>query len=225
MTPSAEQMANIVGSVGDILYRSSIIDDHAVSVFSRLRSDLNRQKGKASWSISVDRGQPITFSQCLDDKGESIIVPKIVSKGVVVRNTDGYPPFDALDIALEIEYEGGKPLTRWHIDKANEQADGFQDGPLFHVQMGGHHHNNRDEDLPIKRPRWNHPPLDIVLLCELVAANFFSEQWQELNKDPAWCDYISQCQKYCYTGYINKLQQALNTSSKTILGQFWANQP
>ncbi len=224
MIPSAEEMANIVWGVGEILHSSEIIDDHALSVFSKLKSDLNRQKGKTSWSINVDRGHPITFSQCLDDKGESIIVPKIISDYVVLKDSGGYPPFDVLDIALEIEYDDGRPLTRWHIDKANKQADRFQEGPLFHVQMGGHHHNNRGEDLPIKRPRWNHPPLDIVLFCELVAANFFPEKWQQINNDPAWCDHISQCQKYCYTGYIDKLQQALNTSSKTILGQFWANQ-
>lgn len=223
MIPSAKEMADIVSSVGEILYRSTIIDEHAVSVFSKLKSNLNSQKGKTSWSIKVNRGEPITFSQCLDDKGE-IIVPKIISDYVVVKDKTEYPPFDALDIALEIEYYDGRPLTRWHIDKANKQEKGFQEGPLFHVQMGGHHHNNRGEDLPIKRPRWNHPPLDIVLLCELVAANFFPERWQELNEDPTWRECVTQCQKYCYTGYINKLQQALNTSSKTILGQFWANQ-
>lgn len=221
--PSAEDMAEIIWSVGEKLLEARIIDDQAITAFSDMKSRLMGQKGENAWSISVDRGQPITFAKCLDDKGESIIIPKIVAKGITVKNnSEEYPPFDALDIALEIEYEGGAPLVRWHIDKANKSQAGYQDGPLFHIQLGGHHHDNRGNDLPIKKPRWNHPPLDIVLFCELVAANFFPDEWLKLREDPAWCEKISLCEKYCYEGYIAKLTNVLNTSSRTILGEFWA---
>lgn len=221
--PSAEDMADIVWSVGEKLLEAGIVDSQAMTAFSGLKAQLKGQKGNEKWSISVDRGLPIVFSKCLDERGD-LIVPKIVAEGISVNSAhSNHPPFDALDLALEVEYENGKPLVRWHIDRANFSGNAYQEGPLFHIQFGGHHHENRSLDLPIKIPRWNHPPLDIVLLCEVVAANFFPEEWMSLREDPSWCDYVSQCEKYCYTAYIDKFRNVLNTSSKTVLGQFWAS--
>lgn len=223
VVPLAEDMADIVWSVGEKLLESRIVDDQAMTAFSGLRAQLKKQKKSGCWSISVDRGQPIVFSKCLDENGE-LIVPKIVVEGITVNNTHAnQPPFDALDLALEVEYEDGKPLIRWHIDRANFSGNAYQEGPLFHIQFGGHHYGNRNLDLPIKTPRWNHPPLDIVLLCEVVAANFFPDEWMTLREDPVWCSYVSQCEKYCYTAYFDKFRNALNTSSKTVLSQFWAS--
>ena len=223
VAPFAEEMAGIVWSVGEKLLEAQIIDGQAMPAFASLRAQLMQQKQSSCWSVSVDRGQPIVFSKCFDEKRE-LIVPKIVAEGITVNNAHtNTPPFDALDLALEVEYDDGRPLTRWHIDRANSSGDSYQEGPLFHIQFGGHHHGNRDLDLPIKIPRWNHPPLDIVLLCEVVAANFFHDKWIALREDPGWCSNISQCEKYCYTSYIDKLRGVLDTSSKTVLNQFWAS--
>jgi len=221
--PIAEEMADIIWSVGEKLLEVKILDDQAMTAFSEMKARLKAQKGNGNWSISVDRGQPIVFSKCLDEKGE-LIVPKIVAEGITVNNAHAnHPPFDALDLALEVEYENGEPLARWHIDKANLTANGYQTGPLFHIQFGGRHHANRHHDLPIKIPRWNHPPLDIVLLCEVVAANFFPDEWMALRDDPSWCLHVSQCEKYCYSAYVDKFKNSLNTSTKTVLSQFWAS--
>lgn len=224
IVPTAEEMADIVMSIGNKLYDAQIIDDQSMSVISKIYSNLKSQKESNAWNIEVDRGQPIVFSQCIDDKGE-IIVPKVMAKGIKVNVLNSEcSPFETLDIALEVDYYGGEPLVRWHIDKANyNEQTGYQDGPLFHVQLGGHHHNNRQHDIPIKRPRWNYPPLDIVLFCELVAANFFPEQWAGLKDDPAWCENIKKCEIYCYKAYINKLENVVFKSRKTVLGEFWAS--
>lgn len=221
--PLAEEMADIIWSVGEKLLEADILEARSSSVLSRIRNSLKQQKDSKTWHIEIDRGEPIIFSQCLDDK-ENIIIPKIMARGVKVTDTNHeYPPFEALDISLEVDYHDNTPLVRWHIDKANRNlATGYQDGPLFHVQLGGHHHNNRQYDIPIKRPRWNYPPLDIVLFCDLVAANFFPEEWDKLKDDPTWCEKISICEKYCYEAYIEKLKNIVSISTKTVLGEFWA---
>ncbi len=160
------------------------------------------------------------------DKNDKWVVPAIVSDGIHIRQSEAaLPPFDKLDLALEVSDEADGPVARWHLDLANRKTgkeDEWQPGPLIHLQYGGHIHNARHLDHPLKVPRWCHPPMEVVLLCEVVAANFYERQWLELREDSNWCRSVSVFEQLCYTDYAAKLQSALATSTRTALNSMWA---
>lgn len=154
-----------------------------------------------------------------------MVFPVLMAKGITVTQDDRRtPPFDHLDIALEISDELNRPMARWHLDLANkDQDDVFQSGPLTHLQYGGHQHGDRAVDAPLKAPRWCHPPMELALFCEVIAANFYEEAWNALREDPAWCRAIGTFQRLCYTAYVEKIRASLSVSSSTALNVMWAN--
>ncbi|EFG9153109.1 hypothetical protein BL864_005564, partial [Escherichia coli] len=116
------------------------------------------------------------------------------------------------------------PVARWHVDLANsdEQSGSVQSGPLYHLQYGGHHHGHRHLDEKLKEPRWCHPPMDVALMCEVVAANFFADKWALLSQDKTWCKSIKVFERLCYTQYLEKLHASLSKHDTTALGCMWA---
>lgn len=224
MTVTAAEAGAAMTAVANKLLEAQIIAQEGYAVLSRVAGDIARRKTDLTWSIEVDRGQPILFQKIRDRSGV-IVSPALVAKGIVVIQDDRHtPPFDALDMALEISDELNRPLARWHLDLANKGDDGvFQSGPLTHLQYGGHHHGDRAADAPLKAPRWCHPPMELTLFCEVIAANFYEDAWAGLREDPAWCRAICISQRLCYTRYVEKIQTALSVSSSTALNVMWAS--
>lgn len=65
--------------------------------------------------------------------------------------------------------------------------------------------------------------MDLVLLLEVVTANFFEEKWLDLRDDIEWCRQIRVAQTLYFTHYHAKLQQSLVVSQGTFLGSVWAD--
>jgi hypothetical protein len=208
--------------VANKLLEHSILLPEGFAVMQRVAGEMKRIKG-GEWTIEVDRGNPIQFSPARD-KHDRAIRTSIVAAGIhVIQDDRKTPPFKALDVAIEITLEDEEPISRWHLDLANcDDAGNWQSGPLVHLQYGGHHHDARHLDHPLKVPRWCHPPLELALLSEVVAANFFEEAWLALRDDPNWCAAICLYQKLCFERYAEKLASTLSISSVTALSTMWA---
>jgi len=212
-----------MNAIATTLERHNIIEPEGYSVLSRLSRELQLGKAATTWSMEVDRGAPILFKRTKDEKSRWV-KPRIVAKGIEIEQGEGGSlPFRALDIALEVDDDSSQPLSRWHLDLANKPGGVPQSGPLTHLQFGGHHHGNRAQDHPLKVPRWCHPPMDVALLCEVVAANFYEEEWLELRDQPNWCQSISLFQRLCYTHYFESMTKILSMSSTTALRSMWAS--
>jgi hypothetical protein len=225
MTVTAAEAGEAMSAVATKLLEAQIVAPEGFSVLSRVASDVARRKTELTWSIEVDRGQPISFEKVRDRSG-IVVSPMLMAKGITVAQGDRHtPPFDQLDMALEISDEQNQPVARWHLDLANQGSDEeFQSGPLIHLQYGGHHHDDRSMDAPLKAPRWCHPPMELALVCEVVAANFYEELWAaKLREDPGWCRAIGTFQRLCYSVYVEKLRNCLSVSSSTALNVMWAN--
>lgn len=223
-TITAKAMGKALGTIAAKLDERGLITPNGFAALSGEALRLNRFKDSTTWSLEIDRYNPITFTETEDKNGASIF-PQIVCEGINVCYQDpSYPPFIAFDIAIEIFDSNEAPVARWHVDLANENDGEMQSGPLTHLQYGGHVANHRDKDHPLKVPRWNHPPMDLILLCEVTAANFYPEKWEELREDPSWCSAISVGQKLCYTAYLKKMVSGLSVSSKTLLHSMWASE-
>lgn len=223
MTIEAKAAGRALEVVANKLLEHSILLPEGFAVMQRVAGEMKRIVG-TEWSIEVDRGNPIQFAHTRDKHNRSIRT-SIVAPGIHVRQNDRQtPPFESLDIAIEITLEDQQPISRWHLDLANcDDAGNWQTGPLTHLQYGGHHHDARHLDHPLKVPRWCHPPLELALLSEIVAANFFEEAWLELRDDPNWCAAICLYQRLCFERYTEKLVSALSVSSATVLSTMWAS--
>jgi hypothetical protein len=218
----ASDAAKALSTIANKLLEGDIVQPEGFAVLQRIAYDVARGKDAESWRIEIDRGEKLLFSKTTDKNGKPI-TPSIVAAGICVdQSRKNTPPFSALDIAIEIDDAQNAPVARWHLDLANEQNGTVQSGPLFHLQFGGHQHGYRHLDHPLKVPRWCHPPMEVALLCEVVAANFFTEHWVEIREDPNWCQSISLYQKLCYSSYLEKLSACLSVSSSTALNAMWA---
>lgn len=82
--------------------------------------------------------------------------------------------------------------------------------------------NSKTFEVPIKEPRWLCIPLDVVLLCEVVVANFYPEDWVELKRLPGWNDPILSSQKLCVVPFLNAMQKKVAVWSRSLLDHMWA---
>lgn len=209
-------------SIGTVLLEHAVIDDAGWNAIQRVGAALKGKKTANSWDFEVSTGEPITFAEVTDRSGTAIR-PRIVARIAVNQAHETKPPFSTLDIALEISNSLAQPISRWHIDLANEQADGWQDGPLIHLQYGGHHQNNGQYDHPLRAPRWCHPPMEVALLCELVAANFYPQKWAQFREAPNWAGAIKLYEGLCYSNYLAFLQKHVGVSgAQSALTGMWA---
>ncbi len=223
MTVTAASAGDALSVVATKLIESQILEQEGYAVLLRISGELKRGKEAISWVTEVDRGNPIRFVKH-QDRGGKTIAPAIIAKKITVnQNERTTPPFATLDLALEIDDDQGNPLSRWHLDLANASGGVTQSGPLVHLQYGGHHHGAGHLDHPLRTPRWCHPPMELALLSEVVAANFFEAQWIEMREDPNWCQAIALFQQLCYKHYIDRLTKSLSQSSTTTLNTMWAS--
>jgi hypothetical protein len=223
MTITAAEAGAALATIATTLHRHQVIQPEGFVVLTRLSRELQLAKNALAWTVEVDRGAPILFKRTTDEKNRGV-TPRIVAKGIEVEQGDGsILPFKALDIVLEINDDLSEPLSRWHLDLANKAGGVHQSGPMTHLQFGGHHHDERWRDHPLKVPRWCHPPMEVALLCEVVAANFYEEEWLDLREEANWCEAISVYERLCYTHYFERMTRSLSVSSSTALSSMWAS--
>jgi hypothetical protein len=84
-------------------------------------------------------------------------------------------------------------MVRFHFDFANPE----QQGPGFHLQLGGKQHGEEacwhPETLDV--PRFAHHPMNLLMVCEFVARTFYVDDYQEIAKDPTWKGALTIAQR------------------------------
>ena len=102
----------------------------------------------------------------------------------------------------------GRVMLRCHFDLANPN----QDGPKYHFQFGGNPRGNELCWFPevIKLPRLPYPPMDLILVCQLIAANFYWKDYIEFQETPEWKSALRRSQAYLLKGYYEGCLSALD---------------
>lgn len=226
MIPSASEMASVLRNFCSLLSRNNIIEQVGHSNVSNV-CDMLTGKSK-TWRYSVEPSKPLKFCPFYNEQLKKHVFPIIYSKLQITDKPAGgnlLPPFTELVSTLEIkEVDTGALVHRWHIDLANKKKGEttYQDGPLYHLQVGGHSPSGeRVNDFKIKEPRWLHPPMDIVLLCETIIANFYEDKWNAIKNQQGWKECIHFSQLLCYEIYFDKINDSL-TRKEPILNSTWA---
>ena len=130
-----------------------------------------------------------------------------------------------LNLTLEIINESnGNLIHRSHIDLATRNLKGkYQDGPIFHLQFGGKSSakENEPDVFKLRRPRWLHPPMELILMTEMLIANFYPEQWNKLKKQDNWKVLVTDSQMLCYKPYFDIANE--NIEKDSLQNSFWAS--
>lgn len=226
MIPDAREMAAAIVIVANKLIAVNVLDAESHSALGPLSSSLQKQGSAQAWRYEVARTPGFRFRRLRDECGEAY-TPVVSVDGIDVSDRgEKLPPIMKLDISLELRYEHAEDRTlRWHFDQANRdhQEKISQPGPLFHLQFGGRVHKSRTNDMPLSVPRWNHPPMDLILLLETVTANFFQKEWFELREDVTWCRQIRLCERLYLLHYQRWLTAGLEVSNGTLLKRVWGD--
>ena len=112
----------------------------------------------------------------------------------------------------------GRVISRFHFDRANET----QQGPKYHLQFGG---NPKGYELcwhpgSVNIPRFQYHPMELFLTCQLIAANFFRDDYLEIKETSEWRGALALCQGQLLLGHY---QDCLNTLNKgdSLLDHLW----
>lgn len=220
---SGREMGNSLQTTVNKYYQHGFLEGESLSAVSEAVARLKTAKDSKSWDYSVSKGAPIKFRQRIDSKDNSIFNPLIMVEKISVDTNEDFP-YNEWGAVLVLEYkERGKACPRWHFDLGNVG----QSGPRLHLQYGGRHHDDRSLDASLKAPRWSNFPLDVILLMEVVAANFFVDDWKEkLREDPSLRKYIKLSEGLCYAPLSRKLNSYLEDikgveANSTFLSGCW----
>lgn len=112
----------------------------------------------------------------------------------------------------------GRVMLRCHFDLANPD----QDGPKYHLQVGGTAAEAELCWLPaiMDLPRLVCLPMDLILACQLVAANFYWEEYKRLREDPAWKGILRESQEHLLKEYYRSCLRALDNGD-SLLDILW----
>ncbi len=192
------------------------------------------KRGDDKWNIKITRDEAITFKEtkvndvslqadiCCDISGES---NKIKEHNIILRIWSAdedicyRDDFDSKSIKESLETKGWKrTMVRFHIDKKDENTT--KEEPMHHLHLGGNPAKNEffwfPEDINI--PRFPYPPLDIILLSELVLVNFFPKKSRDLRKKTEWRSLIRKSQELFIKKHIENWNRYLNREKNTLLG-------
>jgi len=132
--------------------------------------------------------------------------PEWDSETVFNRLTDPVRPFD------------GRVILRCHFDLANPG----QHGPKYHLQFGGEAREYELCWLPgiADLPRLVCPPMDLILACQLIAANFYWEEYIEFRETPEWIGTLRRSQGHLLKNYYKNCLNVLE-QDRVLLDYLW----
>ena len=132
--------------------------------------------------------------------------------------------WDSPDVYSKLTDE--RVMARWHFDLANPG----QSGPKYHLQFGG---NARSDELHwfpeiIKIPRFAYPPMDLILVCQMIAANFYRDDYASVREDSIWKSCVFESQQHLLLDYykrcvteIERKKPSFEHEKKPLLDVLW----
>lgn len=109
-------------------------------------------------------------------------------------------------------------VCRFHFDKAEPN----QSGSDYHLQLGG---KPEDYELywhpkKVNVPRLAYQPMDLFLTCQMIAANFFWDEYLEIREKPEWKSELILYQNTLLHNYYQRCFDSIN-SKESLLDRLW----
>ena len=225
--PTAQEMATRLRYLHQQLSTLSLIDYSQSRGVIDAASRLKAFGPSKVWRYSIERSNPLILNPISSAKLNADIYPIIFIDLAVDEAILEEKGFALKELKLTIEIinnSNGHLVHRSHVDLATYNDKGkYQDGPIFHLQFGGKSRKEKsDSDIfRLRRPRWLHPPMDLILISEMIIANFYQEKWQELKRKRNWIALVSDSQMLCYKSFFDIANEKIANDS--LLNSFWAS--
>jgi hypothetical protein len=231
-------LANILEGSSSSVLDQAIAQVHPAAETWRKGQTNWRRRGVA-WGYSISRDQPLEFQVC-KVRGYDTFVdlscafkwPKDPDAGPLEQNVVlrvwtlekrlyFRQEWDAEQIQTMVDGLGRRVMLRLHFDLANPG----QPGPKYHIQVGGNPAGNELCWFPpsVDLPRIPHPPTDLVLACEMIASNFFPEQYRRIRTDLIWRGAIRDTQRSVLQEYFQRCHEtvAREQHDQSLLDHLW----
>jgi hypothetical protein len=220
---------------------ASILEDEAMIILEQVVAKL--EGASDVWDYQIHPERPLRFKPCpigglriqpdifCKISGTAGQNPTLKEQNVVIRiwsiseSLSFRKDWDAPQLIGAIKSQSHRRVvSRYHFDYANPG----QDGPRFHFQVGGKAESNEYCWLPevIDIPRIAHPPLDLILACEMILANFYPSEFQRLSRQPDWISAVRKSEGAFQLGYYDLCRNTIGkasdmTKAGTLLSNLW----
>lgn len=225
--PTAREMSSSLARLSNLLCQEQLIQPYSKNYLDAVSGKLRKFGNSKSWQYTINISTPIDFVATSTKKLEHIAPRLYIDVAVKPPETEDDSPFTKLNNTIEvIDISNGELQSRWHIDLANLKEEGiYQAGPLFHLQGGGHQpQGDRNKELKVSIPRWSIPPMELILTCEMIIANFYPEKWKIIKRQRGWLELIKLAQQLCYPQYYQTIQDCLSGKPQSVLETLWASE-
>jgi hypothetical protein len=113
----------------------------------------------------------------------------------------------------------GRVISRFHLDKANRNQ---KYGPKYHLQFGGISESYELCWHPkkVNVPRLEYHPMELFLTCQMIAANFFWEEYLDIKSK--WRNEIIFYQDLFLKSYYEECLRAIN-NRQILLESLWVS--
>jgi len=193
---------------------------------------LRDQRKKDKWHFVINKAQPLTFienedklqadiscqiSGTRDDTQEVRTLLRIWSSDPTLCYRTG---IDATQVGNQFRQTGKRVLIRIHFEPRRPTARIPE--PTHHFQIGGVPDVSEICWWPkqIDVPRLYYPPMDVILLSELVLVNLFPRRSSNLRKKPEWTALIRKSQNYFQQTFCSNYYSFFSSEQDTVLGNF-----
>jgi len=192
------------------------------------------RRGKKSkrikWRFSIPREHPLRFKEN-GDRFEVDLAGSIEGEGGDVGEVNTLlrvwsldrklcyrAGIDSDEIRERIDKSRKRVIVRYHFDRRAPNVK--KPEPIYHLQVGGIALGDENCWFPkqLEVPRFHFPPMDIILLCELVLVNFFHEQSENLRKKPEWVSLVRKSQQTFQLRYFGEFSSWIKDHNNTLLG-------
>ncbi|MEW6663806.1 MAG: hypothetical protein AB1512_01125 [Thermodesulfobacteriota bacterium] len=196
----------------------------------RLHDVAQQARRNRQWVWTIPRERPLTFRENeqrlqvdlagkIAGEGDNVVEVRTLMRVWSLDSSMCYRVgIDSVEIEEKLRRIGRRVLVRYHFDCRAGNAT--RPEPFYHLQVGGNAVEDENCWFPIRLdiPRFHFPPMDIVLLCELVLVNFFDQQSEDLRKKPEWVSLVRKSQEAFQGRYFQEFFSILKDETNTLLG-------
>jgi len=234
-----KDISNELTALKSRLRSNNVLDPQGINTLDTTIENIKaqmcgRKKLKtAPWKFEIEPSRPLLFNIC-EVKGYKLQVDIFCSISYPDKYFDNWN--ETLTIRIwsvdeklfyreSLDFEklkriGRRVMARFHFDRANPG----QAGPHFHLQIGGKPHLDEFCWYPkeLEVPRFIHHPMNLMLACEFVIANFFPEKYDKISKEVTWQMALKKCQEYYLIPYY-KTNMKNWDQKESLLKYLWNN--
>lgn len=245
---SLRQIAKIYAKILEDDSKSIVIPSAIASLqasrkqYEYEKQNVPRGAVPGSWGYTIDHSKPLRFIRSetrdldlqvdiycdIQWKDEDIPIKQDIKVRVWSKHNDTIfrPELDSEQIMAQLtdttrKYEG-RVVSRFHFDRVNRDTSGstVDSAPEYHLQIGGiaESYELCWHPKKVNIPRLMHQPMELFLTCQMVAANFYWKEYEELRKKSEWKQELIQYQKLLLIPHYQNCMNLLDQNKSLLDG-------